>query len=447
MRYLPHTPKEIEELLRAIGVRDIDQVFSTIPESLRLTRPLHLPPPLSEIELRNHLRHLSRKNAHGEEWSFFLGGGSYSHYIPSPVSQLLTRGEFLTSYSPYQPEVSQGTLQAIFEYQTMVSEILGMDVANASHYDGSTGTAEAVLMALSTTDRKRVIVAKNLHPEYREVLRTYLKKEDVVEEIPYTPEGTLDRAVLKKMMGLDVACIVAAIPNFFGIVEDLTDVAKMIHEAGGLFITSTSEPLSFGLFKSPGEMEADIAVAEGQSFGIPMSFGGPGLGLFAVKKELVRSIPGRLVGETVDTEGRRGFVLTLATREQHIRRERATSNICTNVALCALAATMTLALWGKAGLQQLAQMNFDRAELLKERLRSIRGIELRFRGVTFNEFVIRTPRDPQKLVESLLKEKIIAGIPLGRWYPELEDSLLVCITEMNSENEIEKFVNGLTRVL
>lgn len=447
MRYLPHTPKEIEELLRAIGVRDIDQVFSTIPESLRLTRPLHLPPPLSEIELRNHLRHLSRKNAHGEEWSFFLGGGSYSHYIPSPVSQLLTRGEFLTSYTPYQPEVSQGTLQAIFEYQTMVSEILGMDVANASHYDGSTGTAEAVLMALSTTDRKRVIVAKNLHPEYREVLRTYLKKEDVVEEIPYTPEGTLDRAVLKKMMGLDVACIVAAIPNFFGIVEDLTDVAKMIHEAGGLFITSTSEPLSFGLFKSPGEMEADIAVAEGQSFGIPMSFGGPGLGLFAVKKELVRSIPGRLVGETVDTEGRRGFVLTLATREQHIRRERATSNICTNVALCALAATMTLALWGKAGLQQLAQMNFDRAELLKERLRSIRGIELRFRGVTFNEFVIRTPRDPQKLVESLLKEKIIAGIPLGRWYPELEDSLLVCITEMNSENEIEKFVNGLTRVL
>lgn len=448
MRYLPHTPKEIQEMLQTIGVRNLEDLFSTIPEPLRLKRPLDLPESLSEIELRNHLRNISRKNAHGEEWSVFLGGGSYSHYIPSAVSYLISRGEFLTAYTPYQPEVSQGTLQAIFEYQTMVSEILGMEVANASHYDASTATAEAALMALSITDRKKVLVARSLHPEYREVLQTYLRNNDVlIEEIPYTAEGTLDRSQLAKMLGPETACIVAGYPNFFGVAEDLTDVAQKAHEAGGLFVTSTQEPLALGIFKSPGEMGADIAVAEGQSFGNPMSFGGPGLGFFAIKKDYVRSMPGRLVGETVDTQGDRGFVLTLATREQHIRRERATSNICTNVALCALAATVTLALWGRVGFQRLAQMNYDRASDLKERLKKIPGVQPRFSGTTFNEFVVRTPKEPAALVDSLLKEKIIAGVPLNRWYSELEDSLLITVTEMNTEDQVEKLIQGLKKVL
>lgn len=431
-----------------MGVRSVDDLFSSIPESLRLKRSLNLPSPLSELELRNHLREISRKNAHGEDWSVFLGGGSYSHYIPSPVSQLLTRGEFLTAYTPYQPEISQGTLQAIFEYQTMVCEILGMEVSNASHYDGSTGTAEAALMALAITKRKKILTARSVHPEYRETLGTYVQDPEVtIEEIPYTLEGIIDRSQLKKLVGQDVGCVVAATPNFFGIIENLTDVAQIVHEAGGLLATSTTEPFALGLFKSPGEMGADIAVAEGQSFGNTMSFGGPGLGFFATKNKYVRAMPGRLVGETVDAAGHRGYVLTLATREQHIRREKASSNICTNVALCALAATMTMTLLGKIGYQEIAQMNFDRAADFKERLSKIAGIRIPLTGPTFNEFVIQTEQDPQKLIGSLLQDKIIAGIPLVSWYPELKNSLLLCVTEMNTDEQMEKLIQGLKRSL
>lgn len=448
MRYLPHTPDEIQEMLSTIGVTDLKDLFQTIPAPLRLKRPLNLPEALSEIDLKNHLRELSRKNAHGEEWSLFLGGGAYSHYIPSLVSYLISRGEFLTTYTPYQPEISQGTLQAIFEYQTMVAEILGMEVANASNYDGSTGTAEAAKLALAVTGRKKILVARSLHPEYREVLKTYLQNESVtMEEIPFTKEGTLDRAFLQKQIGEETACIIAAYPSFFGTVEDLTDVAEQIHQKGGLFITSTTEPLALGLFKSPGEMGADIAVAEGQSFGVPMSFGGPYLGMFATKKEYVRAIPGRLIGETVDTEGKRGFVLTLATREQHIRRERASSNICTNVSLCALAATITLALWGKKGFEELAQLNFDRAADLKERLAKISGVEFIFPSITFNEFVIRTKKKPSELISKLVREKILMGIALDRWYPELENSILLCATEMNTPEQIERLVRCLEKIV
>jgi glycine dehydrogenase subunit 1 len=327
----------------------------------------------------------------------------------------------------------------------MVCEILGMEVANASHYDGATGMAEAVLMALSITERKKVLLARSIHPEYREVLRTYLKNEEgvTIEEIPFTKEGTIDRAILSKSIDADTACVVAGYPNFFGVVEDLTDIGEKIHAAGGLFITATPEPLSLGIFKSPGEMGADIAVAEGQSFGNSMSFGGPYLGLFATKKEYVRSMPGRLTGETVDSEGRRGFVLTLATREQHIRREKASSNICTNVALCALAATITLALWGKQGFEELAKINFQRAAEWKAKLAAIPGFTPYFSGTTFNEFVLRTPQEPSKIVQKLLDQKIIAGLPLGRWYPELKDALLICITEMNSDEQIEKLIETL----
>lgn len=435
-------------MLQVIGVGDLQDLFQSIPDSVKLKKPLNLPAPLAELELRNHLRSISRKNAHGEDWAVFLGGGAYSHYIPSVVSSLISRGEFLTAYTPYQPEVSQGTLQAIFEYQTMVSEILGLEISNASHYDGSTATAEAVCMALDLTKRKKVLVARNLHPEYRDTIKTYLKNSGVtMEEIPFTAEGTLNRERLKSLLNSEVACVVAATPNFFGLVEDLTDVADAVHQVGGLLVSATTEPLAFGLFKSPGSMAADIAVAEGQSFGNSMSFGGPTLGMFATKKEFVRAIPGRLVGETVDQNGQRGFVLTLATREQHIRREKASSNICTNVALCALSATITLALWGKIGFQELAQANFDRASDLRDRLASIPGVVLPFAGTTFNEFVIRTKKDPEKLIATLLADQIIPGTALHHWYPELEGSLLVCMTEMNTPEQVDKLIGGLKKVL
>ncbi len=435
-------------MLQTVGVKEINDLFASIPASKRCASPLALPEALSEVDLRNTLRDLSRKNAHGEDWISFLGGGAYSHYIPSAVPALTSRGEFLTSYTPYQPEVAQGTLQAIYEYQTMVAEILGLEIANASNYDVSTGVAEAVLMALRVTEKKRVFVARSLHPEYREVLQTYLKNQDAeIREIPFTPEGTLDRDFLKKEVNQDAACVVAGYPNFFGVVEDLSDVAALIHQHEGLFITATSEALSLGIFQSPGEMGADIAVAEGQSLGVPISFGGPFLGFFATKRAFIRNLPGRLVGETVDKSGQRGFVLTLATREQHIRRERATSNICTNVSLCALSSAITMALWGKEGYRELSDLNFQLSETAKTRLGKISGIKLKFSGTTFNEFVLRSERPPPQILEQLQSQKILGGIALGRWYPELKDSWLFCITEMNQQDHLDKYVEALQGIL
>jgi glycine dehydrogenase subunit 1 len=450
MRYLPHTRQDIADMLKTIGSPTIDELFSSIPKEDLFSRKLNLPEPLAELELRNHLRKISRNNAHGEDWSMFLGGGSYSHYIPSAVPYLISRGEFLTAYTPYQPEVSQGTLQAIFEYQTMMAEILGLDIANASQYDASTACGEAARVAVAITKRRRVLIGRNVHPEYREVVRSYLKNEDIsLEEIPYTTEGALDRTALKNLIRDDVACVLAGYPNFFGVVEDLSDVAEALHNVSALLVTITQDPLALGLFRSPGEMGADIAVAEGQSFGNTMSFGGPGLGIFAAKKQHARAMPGRLIGETVDAEGKRGFVLTLATREQHIRRERATSNICTNVSLCALAATITLALWGRQGFSKLAQINYDAGQELKERLSKEfpAGIRFPFSGTTFNEFVIQTRVKPTDVIARLLNDKIVPGIALWRWYPELPDALLVCVTEMNTPEHIDLLVGGLKKIL
>ncbi|MBI2068293.1 MAG: aminomethyl-transferring glycine dehydrogenase subunit GcvPA [Deltaproteobacteria bacterium] len=444
MRYLPHTEEEIRSMLQAIGVNTIESLFESIPKRDRLAGPLKLPPPLNEIELRQLLREISRKNAHGEEWASFLGGGAYSHYIPSAASHLIQRGEFLTAYTPYQPEVSQGTLQAIFEFQTMAAEILGMEIANASNYDGSTATAEAVLMALRLNERPKVLIGRSIHPEYRAVIETYLNNQRVqIETIPFGPEGTLDRNFLKRNIDDKTACVVAATPNFFGVVDDVTDVAENAHQHGALLITTTSEPLAFGLFRSPGEMGADIAVAEGQSFGNPVSLGGPSLGLFATLKKHARSVPGRLVGETTDQEGKRGFVLTLSTREQHIRRERATSNICTNVSLCALAATITLSLWGKQGFQKLAQTNYQNALELRERIKKIANLSSPFESTHFNEFVIRLPKVTSGVLKKLQKEKILGGVPLDALYPELENSLLICTTEMNSDDDRDRLVRAL----
>ncbi len=449
MRYLPHTPDEIEMMLEVIGVGSIDDLFSSIPPSLRLKSPLGLPPALSELELRQHLRELSRDNAHGDDWVNFLGGGSYRHYIPSAVSTLVSRSEFSTSYTPYQPEVSQGNLQALFEFQTMVAEIFDMEIANASLYDGATAAAEAVLMALRLNKRKRVLLARSLHPKYRQVIQTYLRYMEVeLQEVDYNREtGTLHRDALTKALNDEVSCVVIGIPNFFGIVEDLSEIAEQVHQQGGLLITATPEPFALALAKTPGEMGADIAVGEGQSFGNAMNFGGPSLGLFATREKFVRQVPGRLVGETTDQAGQRGYVLTLATREQHIRRERATSNICTNVSLCALAAAIALALFGKEGFRKIGQVNFERAERTKQALSSITGVKLAFSGTTFNEFVVRLPQDPTRVLAQLREEKIFGGLALSDDYPELENSLLICATEMNCDDDIKTYQDRLAATL
>lgn len=449
MRYLPHTPDEIKEMLQVIGVKSIEEFFSSIPDSLRLKGEVNLPPALTEMELRRHLRGLSRRNAHGDEWIHFLGGGAYRHYIPSAVSALINRSEFATSYTPYQPEVSQGTLQALFEYQTMVAEIFGMEIANASNYDGATAAAEAIMMALRLNGRRQVLLARSLHPEYRKVIATYLRHLGLdFKEISYDPQsGEINREELEKHLSDQTSCFIVGYPSFFGILEDFEDISKKLHDHGGLLITATAEPFSLALAKSPGEMGADIAVGEGQSFGNAINFGGPSLGLFATHQKFLRQIPGRLVGETVDKEGKRGYVLTLATREQHIRRERATSNICTNTSLCALAATITLALLGKEGFCEMASANLENAERTKKMLAAIDGIETVFTGTTFNEFVLKISKDPEQILGQLQNEGIFGGLALRQWYPELENGLLVCVTEMNTDNDIEIYKRKLEQLL
>jgi len=449
MRYLPHTPKDIGSMLKTIGADSIDQLFDCIPEQLRLQKGLNLPAPLPELELRHHLRELSRKNAHGDEWINFLGAGSYRHYVPSAVKGLVSRSEFATAYTPYQAEVSQGTLQALFEFQTMVAELCGFEIANASIYDGASATAEAILMALRLNKRHRILIARSLPPEYREVITTYLKYTEVeFDELSFDQEtGRINRADLKKKLSEDTCCVVASYPNFFGVLETLDDVSEATHQAGALFITTTSEPWALALAKSPGEMGVDIAAAEGQSFGNAISYGGPSLGLFATHKKYARQVPGRLVGETVDSEGQRGYVLTLATREQHIRRERATSNICTNVSLCALAATITLSLLGPNGFRKIASDNLQKAELAKQQLTQIPGVSLGFTGNTFNEFSLRLPRAPKEVLAALQKEGILGGVALSRWYQELENYLLINVTEMNTHEEIATFTRKLGNVL
>ncbi len=447
MRYLPHTSREIESMLETIGVKSIDDLFSSIPEALRFKTPLNIPAPLSEIELRQELQYLAHQNKTLANQASFIGGGYYQHWSPSAVSQLLMRGEFLTAYTPYQPEVSQGTLQAIYEYQTMVCEILGMDVSNASHYDGSTATAESALMAMGVTKRKKLLVSQSVHPEYLQVLKTYIQDPEIsLVEVPWTKDGTVDRAFIQKHLQEDLAGVLVGYPNFFGIVEDFSDLSEDLHKVGAVLVTSTQEPIALGLFKSPGEMGADIAVSEGQSFGLAPSFGGPGLGFFATRDKFVRAIPGRLVGETVDTEGQRGFVLTLATREQHIRREKASSNICTNVALCALAATITMTLLGKSGYQRISQINLDRAQYLRNKLSASSKVDVLFAAPSFNEFVIRPKqKSADDFLKALKQKEILGGLALKKFFPQnkdLENAILVTVTEVNSVAELDAYVKA-----
>jgi glycine dehydrogenase subunit 1 len=442
MRYLPHTPEDIAEMLDAVGVESLDGLFASIPADCRRSAPMALPHALSEWELNAHIDRLAERMAAGPGYRVFIGAGSYEHFIPASVGFLTSRSEFVTSYTPYQPEISQGTLQAIFEYQTLAARLLGMEVANASMYDGASALAEALLMAVRVTRRSRLAVSRAVHPLYRRVLDTYLRPTGIeVREIPFGPGGTTDLAALGDPA--ELAAVAVQSPNFFGCIEDVAAVSGRTRAAGALCVAAFSEPLAFGLFKNPGSQGADIACGEGQSLGIPRSFGGPGLGMFASRMQYVRNMPGRLVGETRDKEGRRGFVLTLSTREQHIRREKATSNICTNNSLCALTTAVFMASLGGTGMRELAQLNFDKAEYLKSRLRSA-GVALPFGAATFNEFVAAFPEGFEADHRRLIEKKIVAGLPLGAYYPELKNHYLLCVTETMSRDDLDTLAREVT---
>jgi glycine dehydrogenase subunit 1 len=441
MRYLPHTPQEISEMLSAVGVSSLEDLFSTVPEDCRRKRELNLPDRLSEWELNSHIDALSGKMAVSPEYKIFMGAGSYEHHIPAAVSHLLSRSEFVTSYTPYQPEMSQGTLQAIFEYQTLTARLLGMEVANASQYDGASALAEAALMAVRITRRKKVAVSALIHPHYRAVLETYLGPTDIqIVELPYLKDGTTDLARLDGSQ--DLAAVAVQSPNFFGCFENLQTISDQARTQNTLVIACFTEPLAFGLIKNPGSQGADIACGEGQSLGIPRSFGGPALGMFATRMKYVRNMPGRLVGQTTDADGRRGFVLTLATREQHIRREKATSNICTNHSLCALACAMYMATLGGTGIKALAQLNYDKCQYLKGELKKA-GFNIPFAQPTFNEFVVEFPANFAKTYDRLVADKIIAGLPLECHFRELKNHYLLCVTETISREDMDELVAAI----
>jgi len=442
MRYLPHTPEDIAEMLEVSGVERLEDLFSTIPQDCRRAGRLNLPGPLSEWELTTRMEALSGSMAVPPRYKVFMGAGSYAHFIPAVIPYLLSRSEFCTAYTPYQPEISQGTLQAIYEYQTLTARLLGMEVANASMYDGASALAEALLMAVRITKRKRVAVSRLIHPLYRRVVRSYFSPTgyDIVE-LPFDEKGKTD---LSEIDGCeDLAAVAIQSPNFFGCIEDLFEAADRTHARSALFVTCFTEALAYGLLKNPGSLGADIVCGEGQSLGIPQSFGGPCLGMFASKMAYVRNMPGRLIGETKDVEGKRGFVLTLATREQHIRREKATSNICTNNSLCALTAAIYMACLGGTGIRHLARLNYDKALYLKERLKEA-GFGIPFDGPVFNEFVAAFPSGFEANHRRLLEKGIVAGFPVGTFYPELTGHYLLCVTEMRTREEMDALVREVT---
>jgi glycine dehydrogenase subunit 1 len=442
MRYIPNSRDERSAMLKQIGCEEIEDLFGQIPEKLRVKEPVGIGHPMSEPELLAYFRELASTNA--AEYQSFLGGGAYSHFIPVIIDPLISRAEFFTAYTPYQPELSQGTLQYIFEFQTMICQLTGMEVANASLYDGSTGAAEAVLMANRVTRRDKFIVADTLHPQYREVISAYTRNLGItIETAEHGETGTLDLGSLR--IDKKTAAIVVQSPNFFGCIEDLHALADAAHQAGALLVVAITEAISLGALKSPGELGADIVVAEGQSFGIPLSFGGPYCGLFATLEKYMRQMPGRLVGEAYDDKGRRGYVLTLSTREQHIRREKATSNICTNQGLFALMATIYLATMGRRGVQEVSHQNLQKAHYAAKEISKLKGFELKFAAPFFNEFVVRCPRRASETALSLLDDRIIGGVALDSYYPEMTDSLLVCVTETAGKEAIDKLVASLGR--
>jgi glycine dehydrogenase subunit 1 len=444
MRYLPKSPAERKEMLAVVGGKSIDELFSSVPEQYRLKKALNLPGPLSEAEIIQYFKARAAENSLG--YTSFLGAGVYNHLRSVITDTIIQRGEFLTSYTPYQAEITQGTLQSIFEFQTLMCQLTGQEVANASMYDGSTAATEAVLMAERLTSRRRVLVARSVHPEYRAVLKTYAKNSGLlVEELGISADGTVDTKALQSSLKEDVAAILVQSPNFLGVIEPIADLANIAHKAGTLLVATVTEAVSLGVVNPPAE--ADIVAMESQSFGLAPSYGGPFAGVIASREKFVRQMPGRLVGQTTDSNGCRGFVLTLATREQHIRREKATSNICTNQALCALAATVHLCLLGKEGLREMAHQNLSKARFALAELEKIPGVRRAFDAPFFNEFTIELPRSVKLVNAQLLRDKIIGPFVLGTAYPELTKHALVCVTETITRAEIEKLASALRSAL
>lgn len=441
MPYISNTKKDQEEMLKLIGVRSINELIN-IPTELRLKRHLNIPASISESEVRREMLGLSEMNGDLDHYISFLGAGAYDHYIPAVVDAIISRSEFYTSYTPYQAEASQGTLQSIYEYQTMICQLTGMDVANASMYDGASALAEAALMTSRITKRNRVVIARSVNPNYRAVAKTYLSGLELpVTEIPLD-NGATDLEILKKEMDGGAACFLIQHPNFFGCLEEIEEISKIIHRMGALLVVMV-DPISLGILMPPGEMGADIVVGEGQGMGIPVAFGGPYLGFFATKREFLRQMPGRIVGATTDDKGRRGFCLTLQTREQHIKREKATSNICTNQNLTALAALVYLALMSGKGLEEVGKLCISKADYARNRICEIEGVVPLFGRLFFKEFAVRVPSPPSQILKELLKEKIIGGLDLSGLYPEFGNALLISVTEKRSREDIERLVSAL----
>lgn len=447
MSYISLSDKDKKEMMARLGISSVNELFLAIPDNIRLKRELSVPSSLTEIELVQRFGKMAQRNTY-KDFLSFLGAGAYPHVIPYSVDYLSSRGEFVSPYTPYQPEVSQGTLQIIFEFQTLICQLTGMDIANASLYDGASGAAEAVLMAHRLKGKPKVLIAQTLHPQYKKVIKTYVKNLEIeIEEVKYAESGEVDFMDLKEKLDDRTSAFVIQSPNFMGVVEDIEKLAGETHTVDALAIVVVAEAASLGIVEAPGNLGADIVTGEGQSFGIPLSFGGPYLGFMSCSQEFIRQFPGRIAGETKDIEGKRGFVLTLSTREQHIRRERATSNICTNQALCALRATIFLETLGKEGLREFGFQNIHKANYALDKITQIKGIERKFRGDFFNEFVVSFSGDLSKIEHALRKKKIVAGVNIGKFYPELENCLLVCVTDIHRKEDIDFLVASLEDVM
>ena len=445
-RYIANTPEEQKRMLGVIGAASIEELLIRIPGKVRLPRPLGIPASIAETDLIRHMKALAARNADADSHVCFMGAGSYDHYVPSPINHLISRGEFFTAYTPYQPEASQGTLRTIYEYQTMIAELTGMDVANASIYDGASSLAEAALMAHAATGRTEIVLSRGVNPLYKRATATYCEGPGVRMRDAAAPEGVTDLAAAKKTVGPKTAALVIQTPNFYGCLEDVAAAAEAAHAAGALLVV-VADPVNLGVLEGPGRLGADIVVGEGQGLGVPMSFGGPNLGVFAAKNDLVRRMPGRLVGATVDRDGERGFVLTLQTREQHIRRAKATSNICTNVALCALMATIYLATLGRRGLVRVGELSAAKAHYAAERLAKIPGVSLRFAAPFFKEFALKLPKPPERVASRLARQGFLAGVPLKSFDRSLGDCLLVAVTEKRTKAEIDAFAAALEKAV
>jgi len=446
MPFIPNTDTDREKMLQRIGIKNFNELIANIPEELRFKGDFNIPEPLSELEITKIVQQKTRCNRDCSEMINFLGGGAYDHFIPATIHHIISRSEFYTAYTPYQPEVSQGTLQSIYEYQSMIAELMDMEVANASMYDGGSALAEAALMAVAETGRKKILVSHAVHPHYRQIICTYCHGQKIEIQLIDLDQGITSISDLQNKIGSDIAAVIVAHPNFLGNLEEVFEISTITHEHGALLVTST-DPISLGILQPPGQYDADIATAEGQCLGNSLNFGGPYLGIMTSKFKFIRRIPGRIVGATVDNKGRRGFVLTFQTREQHIRREKATSNICTNQALNALAATVYLSLMGKQGIQEVATLCIQNSHYLAEQIQHLNGYKLEFSSPFFKEFVVKTPVAPKEIIDKLILKNIYAGIDVSQFDYGLANGLLVAVTEKRSRNDMDIFVEALRELI